>query len=511
MNAATTVPRTGGPTTGRVPVFRRTDVQVAVLAAVVLVTRLPGLASARLFNADEATLSIGGRELARGGSLYVGVMDRKPPLPFALYGLFGGGDLRPVRLVIAAAVLGAALVGASEARRRWGSRAGWVAGLVLAVGASTLGPMDAQAANFELFALLPIVVAVTAAARGRAVLAGVALAVAVLCKQPAAVTVVPVAWLWWRSGRWQHVLRGLAAGGVAGLALSIPFGLAEVIDWSLLGTGGYLAADAADLGFALQRLVWLVALGLGFWGSAVLLAVAPRFQAARAASPQRPERAEPADPVPGDAVDAWLLLGASALGVTAGLRFFPHYLIQLLPALALLAARGSTLLRPGVVRAAAVWGAGAAVLAAGLAWFLPLDPDPPYDRHLAAYAREHSAPSQRILVWGNAPEVYWRAERQPAGGFTHTEFVTGYSGGRRPRPASEAEVPDEALYRAWIVRLRADPPALVFDTSAADIRGGRWFPLDRFPSLTRLLDERYRRTTTIDGIPVYRLVDGSDG
>ncbi|MCU1497970.1 MAG: conserved rane protein of unknown function [Acidimicrobiales bacterium] len=502
--------RTTVATSRAVPPAERPGLQAAVLAAAVVVTRMPGIVTGRLFNTDEATLSIGGRELARGGSLYAGVIDRKPPLPFALYALFGGGDLRPVRIVIALFVLTAALVTASEARRRWGVRAGWVAGLVVAVGATALGPMDAQAANFELFALLPIVVAVTTAARGRPASAGVALAVAVLCKQPAALTIVPVAWLWWRSGRWRHVALGLAAGAATGLSLSIPFGLAKVVEWSLLGTGGYLAMSPSDVGFALERLLWLVVLTVGFWGGAVLLTAAPRFRRART------DRSRPAgdgpggDAAPGDAIDAWLLLAASAVGITAGLRFFPHYVIQLLPALALLAARGSTLVRPAVVRAAVVWGVGATVLAVGLGWFLPLDPEPRYDRNLAAYARAHTSPSERILVWGNVPEVYWRADRQPAGAFTHTEFVTGYSGGRRPRAASEAGVPDVDLYRDWIDRLRADPPALVFDTSAARIRGGEWFPLDRFPSLTRLLDERYRRVATVDSVPVYRLQDGTD-
>ncbi|QXC63278.1 hypothetical protein KSP35_11095 [Aquihabitans sp. G128] len=478
--------------------WERAWAQPAVLAVAVLLTRLPGLLTTRLFNTDEATLSVGGRELAQGGSLYVGVIDRKPPLPFALYALFGGGDLRPVRVVIALAILASALVAASEARRRWGVRAGWAAGLVVVLGASALGPMDAQAANFELFALLPITVAVVAAARGRAAWAGVALAVAVLCKQPAAVTIVPVAWSWWQTRRWRGVAEGLVAGGVAGLVLTIPFGFAKVVEWSLLGTGGYLAMDPSDVGFALERLLWMVLLALGFWGGAWLLALVARLPVAVEPSAVGSVRRS-------DAIDAHLLLAASCLGVAAGFRFFPHYLVQLLPAVALLAGRGAALARPVVAKAALVWALGAPVVAAGLGWHMGLDPKPAYPKDVAAYARAHSRSSDDILVWGNVPEIYWRADRQPAGGFTHTEFVTGYSGGRRPRAASEADVPDVDLYRDWIARLRAHPPALVFDTSAARVRGGEWFPIARFPSLTRLLDERYERVATIDDIPVYRL------
>ncbi|HEX2575615.1 MAG TPA: hypothetical protein VHK88_04650, partial [Aquihabitans sp.] len=407
----------------RAPRLRPPLRQVGVLAALTLLTRLPGLVTGRSFNTDEATLGIGGRAMAAGGELYVDVLDRKPPLPFLAYRVVGTDDLRLVRALVAILILATAVVLADEARRRWGGRAGWVAGLVVVLGSSALGPNDAQAANFELFALLPIAVAVVAAARGWAATAGVALAVAVLCKQPAAVTIVPVAWCWWRTGRWAATVRGLVAGGVAGLALMAPFGIGRVLDWALLGTGGYLGMEASDLGFAAGRLAALVGLAVAFWGGAWLLAAAPRAAGGRAevAVGRRHED-----------LDLWLLLGASVVGVVAGFRFFPHYLVQLLPALALLAARGATR-RPAWVRPAVAWAVVASLAGAGLAWQVAVTDAPDVETSLAAHARRTTDAGDRILVWGNVPEVYWLADRQPAGGFTHSEFVTGYSGGRRPR------------------------------------------------------------------------------
>ncbi len=472
-----------------------------LLAVLVLLTRLPGLVTTRVFNTDEATLGVGGRALARGGSLYVDVIDRKPPVPFAVYSLVATSDLRLVRFVIGLAVFASALVAASEARRRWGAHAALVAGVVVVLAASALGARDAQAANFELFALLPITVAVVAAARGRAALAGVALAVAVLCKQPAAVTIVPVAWSWWQTSRWRGVLTGLAAGGVAGLVLTAPFGLGRVLEWALLGTGGYLSMAPADIGFAAVRLLALLGLCAGFWGGAWLLAVA-----ARSAEPATTGRGETEHHARADP-DLWLLLGASALGVVVGFRFFPHYLVQLIPALALLAGRGAAR-RPVWVRPALGWGIGASLVALGLAWGSVVVATPSYPKDLAAYARAHSVPRRdEILVWGNVPEVYWWADRQPAGGFTHTEFVTGHSGGRRPRPTTEADVPDPELYRRWIERLDDRPPALIFDTAAAHLRGGEYFPLSSFDAVARLVHDRYQRVATVDHVPVYRLKD----
>jgi hypothetical protein len=475
-----------------------------VLAALVALTRLPGLVGGLAFNPDEATLATGGRAVLDGRGLYVGVIDRKPPLPFAAYGgvfgLSGTGDLRLVRLLVAVLVLVSALVLASEAGRRWGDRAAWVAGLVVVLGAAALGARDAQAANFELFALLPIAVAVVAAGRGRALVAGAALAVAVLCKQPAAVTVVPVAWALWRCGRWRSLSVGAAAGAVTALAVAAPFGVRDVVEWALLGTGGYVGLDPSGVGTAAGRLAALVGLALVFWGGAWLLVVAPaRGRDGDDAPPAR----DPAD------TELWLLLGVSALGVVPGFRFFPHYLVQLLPAVALLAARGVARW-PALARPALAWGVASSLLAAGLAWGTVAAGPPAYERRLAGYVERHSEPGDGLLVWGNVPELYWRSDRPPAGGFTHTEFVTGYSGGRRHQYASEAKVPDRQLYVDFVARLEADPPVLVLDTSPADIRGGKWFPIRRFPAVQDLLRERYERVATIDEVAVYRLTDRSE-
>jgi len=481
------------------------------LVAATVITRLPGLVSGRAFNADEATLATGGRALAHGGSLYVDFIDRKPPLPFALYAtverLTGTDDLRPVRLVVAVAIALTALVVASEAGRRWGLRAAWVAGLALVLAASALGPHDVQAANFELFALLPIAVAVVAAARGRAVIAGVALAVAVLCKQPAAVTAVPVAWSLWQVRRWRGVAVGAAAGAMAVVVVAAPFGIALVAKWALLGTGGYLGISLADLGTAAVRLLALLALTIGFWGGAWLLAVAPAESRSGIREPPirwlRYARTDGDGDGDGDG-DLWLLLGASALGVAAGFRFFPHYLIQLLPALALLAGRGAAR-RPSWVRPAAAWAVAASVVALVLAVVTTFGPVPRLQVQVSSYVRAHSGPGERILVWGNVPEIYWRSGRQPAGGFPHTEFVTGYSGGRGHHLASEADVPDEALYRRYVARLRRERPVLVLDTAIADERGGPLFPLARFPAITSFLRSDYHRVATVDRVVVYRL------
>jgi len=494
---------------------------VAALAAVTLVVRLPGFITGRPFNSDEATLATGGRALARGGQLYVDVIDRKPPLPFAAFGYLGGSDvgvgLIAMRGLVAAFILATAVVVAHEAQRRFGLRAAWVAGIVVVAGSAALGPTDAQAANFELFAILPIAVAFVAAARGQAITAGVALAVAVLCKQPAAATVVPVAACLWSPGRWRSLALAGVAGLVAVVGLAAPFGIADVVRWALLGTGGYLSLGPGDLAFTGVRAAASLALLAAFWGGAWLLALAPRPVTAPTANADRTDDAADriddaaaADDVSGAHRDLWWFLAASAVGVVAGFRFFPHYLIQLLPALALLAGRGAVR-RPARVRPALAWLGISTALAVGLAFVTSGRTEASWERPVAQAIADNSCGDDRVLVWGNVPELYWRAERLPAGGFTHSEFVTGYSGGRRHRAASDANVPDRQLYDDWIERVREQQPPVIVDTAAADLRGGRYFPMRRFEALQRMVDEDYELVAEIERMRVYVRRPSSDG
>jgi hypothetical protein len=497
-----------------------------VFTVVALVTRLPGLVAARAFNTDEATIATLGQTFLGPGTLYVDAIDHKPPLAFALYGLVqqatGTLDLRPVRLVVVVLVVASALVAAGEARRRWGSTAGWVAGLVLVLGAGTLGPADAQAANFEHLTLLPIVVAVAAGARGRPLLAGAAVAIAALTKQPAAITALPVAWSLWRCCR----LRGLALAGAAGsitmVAVSAPFGLYRVLDWGLLRNEGYLELSPADLGHGGIRLSAMAGLALAFWVGALALVVAAGWRAPPGSRrtgdvtahagpvdgpgpPVEPASSTAAGRAHGDG-DLWLLLVVSVLATVPGLRFFPHYLVQIVPALALLAAKGAVR-RPRLLRPALAALAGAAVVAGALAWYeVSLDVAPP-ERAVAAYVRANTGPDDTVFVWGNVPEVYWRAERLPAGGLTHNNLLTGYSG-RRDRLSTAADVGDRDLYEEFVDRVRRDRPLLVIDTAAGGYRGGELFLLAGYPRLDRFVADHYERVATVADVPIYRRVEG---
>lgn len=467
---------------------------VAAVVAITALTRLPGLVSARAFNTDEATLAVLGRTLSGPGTMYVDAADHKPPLAFAAYGfvqrLTGSDDLRYVRGLVALLVIATALVVAVEARDRWGDRAMWVGGMAVVLTAAALGPADAQAANFEMFTLLPIAVAVVAGRRNEPWVAGAAVAVAALAKQPAAVTAIPVAVALWQQGRLRALLRAAAAGLLATTIIVIPFGPGRVLEWALLRNDGYLSLDAEGLTTGAVRLLAMAGLGLAFWCGVWLLVVGAWTR------PRRRELARWPD------LDLWLLLAVSLAATLPGLRFFPHYLIGAVPAVALLAAKGAAR-RPTWIRPAVAATAVASTVALGLAWYETSLPVERGETEVAAYISANTDPTDKVLVWGNLPEIYWRADRLPAGALTHNNLLTAYSG-RKPQLTTDADLADRDLYEEYVDRVREDRPALIVDIAAADIRGGEFAPLEGYELLQDFVDTDYEQVADLDGVIIYR-------
>src|SRR4051812_33027145 len=169
-----------------------------VLLALTFVLRLPAFFTP-VFNSDETFLATQAHVLNDGGQLYEEAIDRKPPIvPYvyaATFSFFETTALWSVRVVAMLAVALTALLLAIEARRRYGARAGWIAGILFVVAMITFMPQDGQAANFEVFMLPSMTAAILFARRGRGFLAGVAIAAATLAKQTGAATLLPVVYL----------------------------------------------------------------------------------------------------------------------------------------------------------------------------------------------------------------------------------------------------------------------------------------------------------------------------
>jgi hypothetical protein len=115
----------------------------------------------------------------------------------------------------------------------------------------------------------------------------------------------------------------------------------------------------------------------------------------------------------------------------------------------------------------------------------------------------HTAPDERIAVWGHYPELYWASQRMPAMRFVHTGFLTGASSGRPVGAVTEKW----AMPGAWDLLFQdfaAHPPSLFIDTAPAGLRDYAQYPIDHFPRLRDYLAAGYLRCDTVDGMVIYR-------
>ncbi|MEZ5243899.1 MAG: hypothetical protein R2707_02285 [Acidimicrobiales bacterium] len=460
---------------------------VAVFAALVAALRLPSFVG-QLFDPDEAAVSAQAIGLWRGGEMYVDGIDRKPPLaPFVYewsHRLTGNTDLRPLHVLAAMLLVGAAVVIAGEARRIGGSQAMWWGGVLFVTGALAMVPVDAQAANYSHLAMPFGAVAIVAARRGTdraAFVTGLALSIATLTRQTWAIGMLPAAFALWRYGDWRRHLPLAFVGGLVPLgvvALMVPWD--DFVYWSLESNGSFVL-DGARPATVLARGLVSIAVFTAF--HLVIVWFAGRA----------PWRRQP---------DLWLWTATGMVAVVAGYRFYGHYWMQVLPALVLIAA-DELRTRDGVVQRRAGRLVGAtAVIAFVLAWTpstvreLP-DPDP-----LADFVRSVSGEDDTVLVWGNFPEVYWKAERAPAAGFVSMDFVTGRSGARDNGPHTIADAPDRG-YPHLLASIEAKPPAVIIDTQPGGFREYGDYPVSLFPELEQFIASHYGEPVLVDGFVVY--------
>ena len=465
---------------------------VAVVTALTVLFRLPAFFVA-VFNSDEPFLATQGMVLRHGGALYRDAVDRKPPLVPYLYAavqwVTGTDALWAVRVVAMLAVIVTALLLAWEGYRRAGRTAMWCAGILTVVAVVALAPQDGQAANFEIFMLPFTVAAVVLARRGRGTGAGASVALATLAKQTGAATLLPVVWSMWRRRRGRGLATvALGFGAVLAVAAAL-LGPSRLVYWTVTGNGSYVSLGSEALRmlgmFAVMTIAWLLC-------NLPIVWPLPRAW--------RDRRRVETDGLPD--TDLWWWVLAGAVSVVFGFRFFGHYYLQLVPPVALLAAvtlaRASRRAVRGTLALALVAGVGFGVVGF---LFTPFGEDAPY-RATAVWIRRHTGPDDRVLVWGNVPEITWAAERLPGSRFAATgSLVTGNHAGRSEVPSFDAI--DPQIWRWLLHDLRAHPPAYVVDTSPADVRGSGATPIRSYPPVRRWLTDHYHRVTTIDGYAIW--------
>lgn len=367
---------------------------------------------------EEAYPMAAARAMLSGKTLYRDIWFDKPPLFPGFYTLFGAAMGWPLRLAGTLFVGFAAWAAWWAARRLWGRQgnaAGWAA-LLTAFFLTFDFPAAAMALTPDLLAVPFHLLAIGALAAGQPMLAGAFCGVALgFSGKALLILLVCLIWRWWEAPR-------ILAGFAVPVAVLAGWMLAQdsLLDhWRQVWVWG--AAYSRDTPLIHPALEGLRRT-FNWAGFHVCLVAAAAWALFR----ERDRR--------------WRLLcwiAISLASVWMGWRFFPRYFFQLLPALALPAARGFSLAPPRW-RVALV-----ALLAIPLLRFLPPSaqlaaetlqgrPHASRDlvlfedsRHAAAIVASSPGRERTALVWGYRPELYALAGLTPGTRFLDSQPLSG--------------------------------------------------------------------------------------
>jgi 4-amino-4-deoxy-L-arabinose transferase-like glycosyltransferase len=497
-----------------VPTHRSRQFRLAVLGIILLTVaiRLPSLLHPQAID-SEAMYSVVANEIVDGGRPYIDAIERKPPLLFWTYavifkvaGEFNWKALHIVALVwTLCAMAGLYVIG----RELFDRNTGLIAALFYGV-FQHWWTWKNLAFDAEMLMNLPIIWAWAIAFRRSSsrlrpelFAAGALLGAAFLLKQPAAIAAVPLGiYLLLPSYRTSRSLTRtdsiihatmLTAGFLAAL------GLVTIVLWKqgILGEAFYWTIADHDVPHVFWRKGMVNT--LEFLGACLPL-VAGAIMAYR-------DRDEIWAGKAAERIALFGLLAASAIGAAAGARFYRHYYVQLIPPLALLAAphyarlwsrRKQHWLLSAVTYA---WLALTVIAFSIIHWKGLARQRAPSEA--GRYLSTHSAPEDRIFVWGQTPKIYLDAQRRPASRYITTFPLTGYIFGG-PIPGFDTR--SRIMPSAWATLQRdfaKHPPTYIIDVQSDPETAE--YPVKNFPILAKLLAERYQPVAhTADGV-IYRV------
>ncbi len=345
----------------------------------------------------------------------------KPPLSAVYYLLIGGYAGWPLRLLDAAYVLLACSLIYRLARDWWGEAEGWTAALLFAFFTAFYLPSAVIAFAADALMVVPHLAAIYCARRKLPLWAGFYAGVAFLVNTKAVfIVAVCTIWLW---PEWLLILGGFAIPAVAGFLCAIVSGAwagycEQVWRW------GLIYAKQSPVLHPFNNAVVRTSHWLGFHAAIAAGAVLALMRISR------DDRWK---------FGVWLVFSFAA--VSLGWRFAPHYFLQVLPPLILLASRGIVLaLRMHRRRVAALlailllvpfirFGPRYASLALdNLAHREPRWSDIAMDldsQHAAQKIRTLAHPGDTLFVWGYRPNLYVYTRMTSDSRFWDSQPLTG--------------------------------------------------------------------------------------
>lgn len=473
------------------------------------------------FMRDEGFYATVAQILLDGGVPYRDAFDNKPPLIFGWFSLsflmFGETVWAP-RLLAAICLSATTALVYAQGRLVYSHAGGLIAALAFAL---SIGIADYQTnANTEYFLVLPMVAALVTFTMGRRTGAwywfaasGMLSGLAIMTKQVAgfnflALLAVPaieaVVSGGWRSLASRAVARQVApmlAGCTAALvAVVAPFVAAGAL-WDFVEAVFVYAVNYSSGSTMEQKLNALlfapiyVMLTAGPWVLLAGLGVAYMRQRGRSA----------------DQRVLVLWLAACVLGVGATGRFYDHYFVQALPAMALLAPAGVFLLKDhwhrGAARVAAMWllpVSAALPLLLAISVYTQPTPEARHEQkygyglgalenssqELAEYVASITAEDDLVYNLGFQSELYFYADRAAP---TRYLFDDPFGVDRKHEEAALAD-------------LRRTPPRIVIDSAAHERQSRR--ASNYYPVLIKgFIDENYDYLGRFYYADLYRLKD----
>jgi len=463
--------------------------------------RLPSLVHLRAID-SEAMYSVVANEIVDGGLPYADAVERKPPLLFWTYaaifkiaGEFNWKALHLVALMWTLCSMAGLYAIGSELFDRC---TGLIAALFYCVFLSW-GRWKTLSFDGEMIMNLPIIWAWAIAFRRSSTRfrpelfgAGALLSAAFLLKQPAAIAAVPLGvYLLLPSYRANRSLTPTDS-----------FLQATVLTSGFFAVLGFVTIVLWRQGILRDAFYWTIAdhdIPHVFWqkGSVTTLAfIAACLPLIIGATMSCRYKREIWSGRTAERTALLGLLAASAIGTAAGARFYPHYYVQLIPPLVLLAAPyyarlwsrtiqpAHWLLRPKMTYA---WLALTVVVFSIIHWTNLPPRRVPYDA--GRYLFKYSVPDDRVFVWGQSPEIYLDAHRRPACRYITVFPLTGYVFGG-PIPGFDTR--SRILPGAWATLQRdfeKHPPAYIVDLYSEP---NALYPIRDFPILANLLSQRYQ-------------------
>lgn len=485
------------------------------LVLLATLSRLPALAYPHGID-DEWVYAVVANEMVHGGQPYVDAVERKPPLLFLVYAavfqLFGSYNFLALHVVGLAWTLGTMGSLFLAGRRLWSPREGFVAAALYGIYVSW-GHWKNLAFNGEMLMNLPVACALWLVVRrgsGRQLElfgAGLLVAAAFLLKQPGAIAGAAFGLFVLLPSYRRRDALSLAGGAAHASSLAAGF-----------GTG--LAVAAAALfwqGLLDEALYWTVfdhdlphgPLDPVFWFRALMTIVFvaacyPLVLGAMAATARRRQIFAGREP---EGVLLLLFTIVSFVGTASSGRFYLHYYIQMVPALALLAAPVIASAMAGEERgrwrrprmAAAHLALAVLVFFSlhvyGIARWAPVS-------ETAAYLRIHAEPDDRVFVWGQAAYIYAQANRRPATRYIATFPLTGYVFGSPVSDDPSVDTSDRILPGSW-AGFEEDVARRPPDYIVLHREGRTRYPVETYPALARLLAD-YRPVFHGDDGDVWR-------